>query len=425
MVRFGSARIATRRCLCATNLMSTLINTQNPTRDVGLQHLEQVKGKLGRQYTAKRNFDYGAGHHNSVTNLSPWIRHRLLLEEEAVKAALSAQGYSRAEKFIQEVFWRTYWKGWLEMRPQVWRDFTVARDAELKTWQNDSGYLSATSGETGIECFDCWIRELKRENYLHNHARMWFASIWIFTLRLPWVLGANFFLQHLLDGDPASNTLSWRWVAGIQTRGKTYLARSENIAKYTQGRFDPKGQLATSVLPIDAPLPPTPSTLKFDTQSISDKPSLLLVTDDDMGLETAKIKSTNLVGIVSINTARTRTPHGIGNEVADFIDNALDTAVNDYAKKHKLSVYRIQPNDGGALLKLANQLSAQQVIGLQIPIGPGKDAITDMMQELLFHKIVYSKIVRPWDQVCWPYAKAGFFRFRSSIPSMLGALSLN
>ena len=405
--------------------MTTPINAQVATRRIGLEHLEQIKGKLGKQYAANRNFDYGAGHHDSVTNLSPWIRHRLVLEEEAVKVALSAHGYSRAEKFIQEIFWRTYWKGWLEMRPQVWRDFAVARDAELKTWQNDSEYLSAISGETGIECFDNWIRELKKENYLHNHARMWFASIWIFTLRLPWVLGANFFLQHLLDGDPASNTLSWRWVAGIQTRGKTYLARSENISKYTQGRFDPKGQLATTARPIDAPLPPTPSVLKFDTQSIVEKPSLLLVTDDDMGLETANLPSTNLAGIVSINTARTRTPHGVGNEVADFIDNALDAAVNNYAIKHQLSVYRIQPDDGRALLKLANQLSAQQVIGLQIPIGPGRDAITDMMQELLSHKIVYSKIVRPWDRVCWPYAKAGFFRFRSSIPSMLGALSLN
>ncbi len=76
--------------------------------------------------------------------------------------------------------------------------------------------------------------------YLHNHARMWFASIWIFTLRLPWVLGADFFMRHLCDGDPASNTLSWRWVAGLHTRGKTYLARASNIATYTGGRFTPQ-----------------------------------------------------------------------------------------------------------------------------------------------------------------------------------------
>ena len=70
---------------------------------------------------------------------------------------------------------------------------------------------------------------------------MWFASIWIFSLGLPWTLGADFFLRHLVDGDPASNTLSWRWVAGLHTRGKTYAARAENIARYTEGRFHPQG----------------------------------------------------------------------------------------------------------------------------------------------------------------------------------------
>ena len=68
------------------------------------------------------------------------------------------------------------------------------------------------------------VKELKETNYLHNHARMWFASIWIFTLDLPWQLGAEFFMKHLYDGDAASNTLGWRWVAGIQTQGKNYLA---------------------------------------------------------------------------------------------------------------------------------------------------------------------------------------------------------
>jgi deoxyribodipyrimidine photo-lyase len=66
------------------------------------------------------------------------------------------------------------------------------------------------------------VQELVETGYLHNHARMWFASIWIFTLRLPWELGADFFLRHLLDGDAASNTLSWRWVAGLHTKGKHY-----------------------------------------------------------------------------------------------------------------------------------------------------------------------------------------------------------
>jgi deoxyribodipyrimidine photo-lyase len=67
---------------------------------------------------------------------------------------------------------------------------------------------------------------------------MWFASIWIFTLGLPWRIGADFFYRHLLDGDAASNTLSWRWVAGLHTRGKAYAAESWNIEKFTGGRFN-------------------------------------------------------------------------------------------------------------------------------------------------------------------------------------------
>ena len=67
---------------------------------------------------------------------------------------------------------------------------------------------------------------------------MWFASIWIFTLELPWQLGAEFFMQHLYDGDSASNTLGWRWVAGIQTQGKHYLASEWNIKKFTNNRFN-------------------------------------------------------------------------------------------------------------------------------------------------------------------------------------------
>ena len=94
-------------------------------------------------------------------------------------------------------------------------------------------YEKAIEGRTELTFFNDWVDEIKKNGYLHNHVRMWFASIWIFTLNLPWQLGANFFMEHLLDGDPASNTLSWRWVAGIQTKGKNYLARKSNITKYS------------------------------------------------------------------------------------------------------------------------------------------------------------------------------------------------
>ena len=104
-------------------------------------------------------------------------------------------------------------------------------------FKDNADYKKAIEGNTNIECFNEWVNELKENNYLHNHARMWFASIWVFTLELPWQLGAEFFMKHLYDGDAAANTLGWRWVAGIQTQGKNYLASEWNIKKFTNNRF--------------------------------------------------------------------------------------------------------------------------------------------------------------------------------------------
>ena len=103
--------------------------------------------------------------------------------------------------------WRIYWKGWLELRPGVWDDYLINLKTHREKYKTDKNYLNAIEGNTNIQCFDDWVKELKETNYLHNHARMWFASIWIFTLDLPWELGAEFFLKHLYDGDSASNTL--------------------------------------------------------------------------------------------------------------------------------------------------------------------------------------------------------------------------
>ena len=125
------------------------------------------------------------------------------------------------------------------MRPQVWID----ANSELSQL-SARGYDDAVQGRTGIDAFDFWVTELRSTGYLHNHARMWFASIWIHTLKLPWKLGARFFFDHLLDADSAVNTLSWRWVAGLQTRGKFYMASQENIRKYSGGRFAPEGLAA-------------------------------------------------------------------------------------------------------------------------------------------------------------------------------------
>lgn len=222
-----------------------------PTRDAGLARLAAFTSRAGRDYARDRNEDRGPGLRANVSALSPWIRRRLVTEAEVIDAVLGRHRFEACEKFIQEVFWRGYWKGWLEMRPVVHARYEAERDILRARWAGESSLTSALEGRTGLGCFDAWVRELVEIGWLHNHTRMWFASIWIFTLRLPWQLGADFFDQHLLDADAASNTLSWRWVAGLHTKGKHYLARAENIRIHTRGRFDPRGQLQRAHRTID------------------------------------------------------------------------------------------------------------------------------------------------------------------------------
>jgi deoxyribodipyrimidine photo-lyase len=179
-------------------------------------------------YAERRNY-VEPGHAN-VSRLSPVTRTRLLLEREISAAARARHGVEAVAKFEDEVWWRLYWKGWLELRPAVWRQYRENLDA--LTQRPNERARAVAAGESGVAIMDHFARELVGTGYLHNHARMWWASYWIHVERLPWQLGADFFLRHLLDGDPASNTLSWRWVAGLHTPGKTYLVRRSNLERY-------------------------------------------------------------------------------------------------------------------------------------------------------------------------------------------------
>ena len=195
-----------------------------PTREAGLAQLGAFLPKAGRTYANTRNHDDGVERSN-VSQLSPWLHAGLLSEAEVCQRVLAHHSPKAAEKFVAEVFWRIYFKGYLEQRPSIWTSYCNDRDAMLQAFEDDAGkrvaYMEAIEGRSGIAAFDHWAKELVETGYLHNHARMWFASIWIFTLKLDWQLGADFFLRHLIDADAASNTLSWRWVGGLHTKGKT------------------------------------------------------------------------------------------------------------------------------------------------------------------------------------------------------------
>lgn len=216
------------------------------TRSAGLDRLQNFLPYAAQDYAQGRNRDRGPEQPAAVSKLSPYIRYRMISEKEILAQVFAVHGPEAAQKFIEEILWRTYWKGWLELHPSLWEFYLDERDSD-KQFVDCKILQQAETGQTGIEGFDDWAIELTTTGYLHNHARMWFASIWIFTLQLPWTLGADFFLRHLVDADVASNTLSWRWVAGLHTRGKSYLATADNIFRHTGGRFNPKGLVSSTI----------------------------------------------------------------------------------------------------------------------------------------------------------------------------------
>ncbi|MBP0464919.1 deoxyribodipyrimidine photolyase [Roseomonas sp. PWR1] len=378
-----------------------------PSRAAALARLDAFAPRMGRAYEAGRNHDPGPGARRDVSMLSPHVRHRLVTERDLVAAAISQHGPRAAEKFIQEVFWRSYWKGWLEMRPVVWDRFRAARDAALAA--PPPGHEAALRGETGIACFDAWARELIETGWLHNHARMWFASIWIFTLRLPWALGADVFLRHLLDADAASNTLSWRWVAGMQTRGKHYVARAENIARFTGGRFDPRGQLEEDPAPLDdGPAPPAAALPPPDR--VPEGSALLLLHEDDLHPESLDLGAARIVAVAGVATADRRSPVGVAPGARAFAEGAMEDALARAAAHFGVPARRVALEDIAAF---AAAHGAARIVTPWAPVGWTADALAPLKP---------LRLRRDWDSLCWPRATKGFFAFREHIPALTEAL---
>jgi hypothetical protein len=400
-----------------------------PTRAAGLARLTDFVPRAGRAYAAERNADHGPGDRSNVSTLSPWVRHRLVTEREIVAAVLERHSLSAAEKFVQEVYWRTYWKGWLERRPGVWTRYTasIAPTLDALSAADRATYDDAVAGRTGIDGFDHWARELVDTGYLHNHARMWFASIWIFTLRLPWQLGADFFLRHLLDGDPASNTLSWRWVAGLQTVGKTYLATADNIARYTDGRFRPRG-LATAAHAIDddAPIPPAgpapvPAPLPRATRVA------LLLHEDDLHAESLSTLRTDVtvLGVAAPPAGEPRSPLAATAESpARFTAAALADGLTRAAAHHTTQgaaapAEQLADLHPDTVLTWLRGLGAEALITPHAPVGPTRDRVHALEAALGAEGIPLHHQLRGWDARAWPHAHRGFFPFRERIPALL------
>ena len=385
-----------------------------PTRRAGLDRLARFVPQAGAHYSAGRNTDAGPGAPSTVSRLSPYLRYRLLSEQDLVEAVLKQHSYGASEKFLQEVLWRTYWKGWLEMRPSVWTRFLDERDRQQQNFPNTRALAAAENGTTGIEGFDDWARELTETGYLHNHARMWFASIWIFTLRLPWALGADFFLRHLLDADAASNTLSWRWVAGLQTVGKTYLATADNIARFTGGRFAPCGLASEAVALSEAPVAAAQS-LPVVLWPRSGEASLLLVTPDDMHFEKSLFAGIPIKAVVVSDGADLLW----GDQARAFVAGAAADTATRIETIWQVTAQVTAGLEPAAIIAAAQAAGVQQVVTAYAPVGPVADALTFLATTLAGEGITLAQVRRHWDGQFWPHAKKGFFPFKEQIPELL------
>lgn len=397
------------------------------TRAAALDRLKVFLPRAGREYGAKRNYDHGPGRDNVVSGLSPYIRHRLLSEWEVLAAVLEQHGLAASEKFIQEVFWRTYWKGWLEHRPGVWSAYLGRLRKSLDVVRADAGlrdgYEAAIEGRTGIEPFDAWVDELLATGYLHNHARMWFASIWIFSLKLPWELGADFFLRHLLDGDPASNTLSWRWVAGQHTAGKTYLATADNIEKYAGARFFADGAPAGlaklarhAAAAVEEPVPPAVApTLP---ESVPNMPrGGLLLTEEDLHLDVPVSPQT-----LALWTAGSVHPLPASELVRGFKRKAGEDALERAQQSWPQASVKPPLHSVADIVHWAQQHSLERIYMAYIPQGYLQMQIADLKQSLADAGCTLLMFAREYDRLAWPYARKGFFQLKKHIPDVLEAL---
>jgi len=353
------------------------------------------------EYSRSRNFDFGPEKRNNVSCLSPYITHGILNEIEIIKKSLSRFSFSKNEKFIQEVLWRTYWKGWMELRPDVWNDYLINLKSIKKKYTKDANYLKAIEGETNIECYNEWVKELKTFNYLHNHTRMWFASIWIFTLNLPWQLGAEFFLKHLYDGDAASNTLGWRWVAGIQTQGKHYLASEWNIKKFTNNRFE-NIKLSENAPPKMSEKSYSIVKKEFLNPNINDDKTLVIF-DNNLSFEETSFKQFKFNKIILVSNSNNLRQIKLSDNVTKFKNSLL----NDQLERLKsLSI-------DCEILTIEKLKDIKNDYYIMYPnVGENLDFILSNLRD-------YKFLYRELDQFSWRYCNKGFFNFKNYIPKIV------
>ena len=356
------------------------------------------------EYSKLRNFDFGPDKRSNISCLSPYITHGIINELEVIDKSLKKFSFSKNEKFIQEVLWRVYWKGWLELRPNVWSDYLIDLNNLRDQFKSNQNYLNAIEGKTDLECFNQWVNELKENNYLHNHARMWFASIWIFTLELPWQLGAEFFMQNLYDGDAASNTLGWRWVAGIQTQGKHYLASEWNIKKFTNNRFQN--------IKLNENAPPKISEKTYvlakkefnNPQNVEEKN--LLIFENNLSFEITDFKENKFEKIYIISNKNENRSIKLTEKLVKF----KSLLIEDQKQRLKDKSIDCEVIDISEIQNIENYYALYPAVGENLDYLDSNSLKVDFLYRNL-------------DQLAWQFCNKGFFNFKNYIPKIISTFN--
>ena len=372
-----------------------------PSRSFALKKLENFIENNLSQYSKLRNFDFGPEKRSNISCISPYVTHGILTEVEIIKEVLKKSLFIKNEKFIQEILWRIYWKGWLELRPNVWNDYLLELKKVREEFKDNKEYLNAIEGNTNIVCFNEWVKELKEYNYLHNHTRMWFASIWIFTLNLPWQLGAEFFIKHLLDGDAASNTLGWRWVAGIQTHGKHYLASEWNIKKFSNNRFN-EIKLNENALPKINRKTYSAAIKDFNNpKKIEDKN--LIIFENNLSFELTDFKDQKFQKIYLISNKNENREIKLSEKIVNFKTGLIEDQKNQLKEK----------SIDCEIIDISEIKNIENCYYLYPCVGENLDYLNSQgMNSLEF-------LYRNLDRNFWKYCDKGFFNFKKYIPKII------
>ena len=223
-------------------------------------------------------------------------------------------------------------------------------------------------------------------------------------LELPWQLGAEFFMQHLYDGDAASNTLGWRWVAGIQTQGKHYLASEWNIKKFTNNRFQN--------IKLNENAPPKISEKSYsiikrdfnNPQDIEEKN--LVIFDNNLSFEITDFKENNFKKIYIVSVKNENRSIKLSEKSVKF----KSLLINDQQQRLKDNSIECEVIDISEIKNIEN------CCGLYPTVGENLDYLNSNNIKLDF-------LYRDLDQFSWQYCNKGFFNFKNYIPKIISSFN--